>query len=115
MLSVQPLSRQDPTAGSDLVLLQIYDDSQLGFLKGVGQQPALNGLQSCMEKVLGRNFEKEEGAEVVERHMQERRFKGEKVIERRNLKLPQLVRGRGGKAEREREEGEIRKEKSRRQ
>lgn len=61
MLSVQPLSRQDPTAGSDLVLLQIYEDTQQDFLKGVGQQPALNGLQSCVEKVLGSNFGKEEG------------------------------------------------------
>lgn len=99
------------TAGSDLVLLQIYEDSQQDFLKEVGQHLALNSLQSCVEKVLGSNFGKEEGAEVVERHMQERRFKGEKAIERRNLKLAQSVRGHGCKAEGEREEGGIRKEK----
>lgn len=64
-----------------------------------------------MEKVLGSNFGKKEGAEALERHVQVRRFKGEKVIESRNLKLPQSVRGHGCKAEGEREEGEIRKEK----
>lgn len=110
MLSVQPLSRQDVTAGSDLVLLQIYEDSQQDFLKEVGQHPALNSLQSCVEKVLGSNFGKE-GAEVGERHVQERRFKGEKVIERRNLKLHQSIRGHRCKAEGEREGGGIRKQK----
>lgn len=94
-LSVQPLSRQDVTAGSDLVLLQIYGNSQQDFLKEVGKHPALNSLQSCVDKVLGSNFGKEEGGEVVERHVQERRFKGEKVIERRNLELAQSVRGHG--------------------
>lgn len=88
-----------------------YEDSQQDFLKEVEQHPALNSLQSCVEKVLGSNFGKEEGARVVERHVQKRRFKGEKVIERRNLKLPQSIRGHRCKAEGEREEGGIRKEK----
>lgn len=96
---------------SDLVLLQIYQDSQQDFLKEVGQHPALNSLQSCVEKVLGSNFGKGEGGEVVEIHMQERRFKWEKVTERRNLKLPQSIRGHRCKAEGEREEGGIRKKK----
>lgn len=66
-----------------------------------------------MEKVLGSNFGKEEGAEVVETHARER-FKGEKAIERRNLKLAQSVRGHGCKAEGEREEGGSGRKKSRR-
>lgn len=80
------------TVGSDLELLQIYGNSQQDFLKEVGKHPALNSLQSCVNKVLGSNFRKEEGAEVVKRHVQERRFKGEKVIERRNLELAHSVR-----------------------